>query len=800
MIYPGNLEEKIGFDKIRQLVASKCKGEGGEKIILTEKLQTNLENVNQKLGEVADFKKFIQERIVIKHEHYKDISKLIEALSIEGIFLSENELLTVKNSLLTTNEYLLCFLAGESNNFQYLKSKSKKVEFNPKLLQEIDKIIDEEGKVRDNASPTLKKIRKELYAIEHKSRSTLDSLLKSYKKSGFVKEDSMPTIREGRMVIPVISEYKKQVKGLLHDTSSTGLTLFIEPQILIDLNNQRKELSYQEKQEKIKILSALTDLLRHNIPQLQQANNYIAFLDATKAKAQFALEIKGIKPKIVDKPLIKWQKAFNPRLSLHNKEIGGQTIPQDIFFPPFKRIIIISGPNAGGKSVTLKTVGLVQYMLQTGYLIPIEEESTAGIFKKIFVSLGDDQSIDEGLSTYSSHLKTLRYVLENTDPETLFLIDELGSGTEPEQGGAIAEAILKELINKGGKGIITTHFENLKRYAETHENLTNASMGYDKNKLQPLYKLNIGTAGSSYALEIVKSTGFSNEIIDHIKTLIGSQKIDLEKLIKDLEQQKEEVEKEKEAIKEKREKTEENYRRYQFLSDYVETNKKRILDDAKVKAKVLIGDAQFKIEASLKKLKNPNSKEELKVEIKNLEKEKANYLEKKNPKERKRTTFIQKQEIDKKTLPKVGDTVKVREGDWTGELIELKGKKAKVLVGNITLNLAYEDLLKVKKSNKNKSAHSRTNYINLTTEKAINFSPKLDIRGKRVEEAIKDLENFIDEALLTNHKSLTIIHGKGNGILRKVVREYLLNIKEVKKMQDGHPDQGGEGMTIAALC
>src|SRR5690606_37796270 len=685
--------------------------------------------------------------------------------------------------------------------FPQLKSFAHNVQVDSNLLSELDRVIDERGQVRSEASPELARIRKRLLAEQSSVRTRLDQIFRSAKANGWVGDDVSLTIRNGRMVIPVSAEFKRKLKGFIHDASSTGQTVFIEPAEIFESNNEIRELEYEEKREINRILVALTDVLRPHVPDLLRAVNFLAVIDFLRAKALFAQQINAINPKFVERPTLDWRSAKNPILFLNFQKQGKQVIPLNIALQDKTRILIISGPNAGGKSVALKTVGLIQYMYQCGLLIPVNEESTIGLFKNILIDIGDEQSLENDLSTYSSHLTNMKVFLKKADKQTLFLIDEFGTGTEPGLGGAIAEAILEKLAVSGALGVINTHYTNLKLFAGKTPGLLNGAMRFDAQHLQPLYELEMGKPGSSFAFEIATKIGLPQEVIKNAKQKLGTQQVNFEKLIKELDIERAVFPEKNTELAIKERKLSQQLAEYTALKNRLENEEKKIKNQAKEEAKKMIADANQLIENTIRQIKEKkDEKEATKILRTELQQFSAENLKKEIISEPAET----KEKVEYESGPITeGSYVKLNGQTALGQVLNIRGKEADVRIGALKSTIKLNRLEKISaKTYKAATQETLTeNYrppVDLN-EKMLQFSFNLDIRGKRGEEALVELDQFLNNALMLGYNELRIVHGKGDGILRTLVRNHLKKYKEVTGMTDEHADRGGAGVTIVKL-
>lgn len=792
MLYPVNIEQKLGFDLVREHVSHECLSTLGQSYVEKIRFSEDAVLIVKLLEQTHEFKKILEQGLNFPSHNFIDVRPLLSRIKPAGSFLETEELRDIKISLLTIFSCIEFFNSKEE--FPLLKELTKGIELDKTLFTRIDKIISDKGEVKDDASPELKEIRKALISEQSKIRRELDRIIRSVKKEGYTEEEVSITIRNGRMVIPINAEHKRKVKGFIHDESATGQTVFIEPAEVLEINNDIKELEYKERREVIRLLIWLSDLLRENLVQVSKAYQFLGLLDFVRAKAKFALKIDGVKPEIVNKQIVSWRGAKHPILHLSLKKQEKSIVPLAIELDDKNRILLISGPNAGGKSVSLKTVVLLQYMMQSGLLVSMNESSTMGIFQNIFIDIGDEQSIENDLSTYSSHLKNMRYFLEFSNRKTLLLIDEFGTGTEPNLGGAIAESVLEKLNQLKAFGVITTHYANLKIFGDRTEGVINGAMRFNAEKLEPLYQLEIGKPGSSFAFEIARKIGLSEEVLQRSKEKIGTTQIDFDKLITELEVEKTKLREMNERIADKEIKVSSMLKEYSHQKEFLETNQKKLINEAKEKAKELLKEANQKIEQTIREIKeNKADKDITKLVRTDLEEFKNSLIpEIEKPK---KELIVEKGEIG------MGDVVRVKDTGALGEVIGLKGKDAEISIGDLKSTIKLNRLEKISRK-AYKEAMGTENIpassYNLS-RKHSEFSPNIDIRGKRGEEALGEVDALIDNALVFGVNEVKIVHGKGDGILRSLIRNHLKNYKQVKAMTDEHADRGGAGVTIVRL-
>ncbi|MFT7029336.1 MAG: DNA mismatch repair protein MutS2 [Marinoscillum sp.] len=788
LIYPQDIREKLGVDQLVSLIREQCKSQGGA--ALADKIgpSANLTEITKRLEQTDEMLKVLQNGGQIPSRDFQDLKHFLVKIRVQGTFLQADEFGLLKSLLQLLYDWIN-FLKGKEEDYPNLVGLAKGFEIDPTLIRSIDKIVDERGEVRDNASPELASIRSLLIQKERAVRVAINKVLRHSIQQKFTDEESAITIRDGRLVIPVKAEFKRRIQGFVHDESATGQTVFLEPTEALELNNEVRELQYREKREIAKILTKLTDLIRSALDDLDRGAVFISIIDFVHAKAVFARNIEAVKPDISKQPLQKWYVARHPLLWLAHKATGKPTIPLSIELNrQEQRILIISGPNAGGKSVALKTVGILQYMFQCGLLVPVGEGSTFGIFKSIFLDIGDTQSLENDLSTYSSHLTSMNYFLQMADRDSLFLIDEFGTGTEPQFGGAIAESILSTLNETKAFGVVTTHYHNLKKFGENHEGVVNGAMKYDVAALEPLFILEVGKPGSSFAFEIATKIGLPSVTIEQARGMVGTSQVAYDALLNSLEVEKSKYDKLLKKLEKESKEITVLKSDYESLKEMLQTEQKQVLKQAKLRASQIIDEANRRIEHTIREIKENNADKEktkqLRDGLKGFQTAQTKDIEKTAP-------------VKKKPLLSVGDYVKLDDQDNTGEIMDLKGKQAQVRFGNLISFIDMKRLHKVSGGHSDSpgSKPKKVGGINML-EKRTRFSSELDIRGTRADEALSRVDEFLDEALLLGSNQIRIIHGKGHGILREVIRGHLKGYSAIDKVYDEHVEFGGSGITV----
>jgi DNA mismatch repair protein MutS2 len=824
MIYPENFEYKIGFDRIRRLLGEKCLSPMGLEKVDEIEFIDNFDSLTGKLSSTFEFQQILQFEDFFPSENYYKISDCLIKIRIEGTFPEVSEVFDLKRSLETVKAILNFFKTKDVVKYPVLNSLCGSVKTYPYVLDTIDRIIDRRGIIKDNASARLKEIRSELVGKSILVSKRLNSILKQAQSEGLVDTDTSVSVRNGRGVIPVSVYDKRKIKGLIHDQSASGKTVFIEPEEIVEINNDIVELEYEEKREIVRILTVFADNIRPYIDDLLESNMFLGEIDFIRAKALLGNRLHSIKPVIINKPLILWKKAVHPLLAItFEKSAGRKVVPLDIVLDDKDRILLISGPNAGGKSVCLKTVGLLQYMLQCGLTIPLAEGSETGIFKNILIDIGDEQSIENDLSTYSSHLINMKYFIKNGNAKTLLLIDEFGTGTEPMLGGSIAEAILGELNRKENFGVITTHYTNLKHFASLTDGVVNGAMAFDNHLMQPLFQLTIGKPGSSFAFEIARKIGLPEDILSEASEKAGVKNINYDRHLKDIARDKRYWEMKRQSIRQQEKRLDELMAEYETELSGAKTLRKEIISKAKDEAQNLLKESNRMIESTIRQIKESQAeKEKTRDARQQLEEFKNEVVEETKPLETESeekiailTVKAKKIKIDpdpvkekphsvvssRKPL-KPGDAVRMIDTQAAGEVIEINDKMVQVETGNLRFFVPLDKIERISGAELRKSLRDNQFFREkdpAIVQRNINFKPEIDIRGVRGEEAINQVRELIDNALIVQHRNLRILHGKGNGILRQLVRQYLATVDVVKTFRDEHVEFGGSGITVVEM-
>ena len=839
MIYPQDFETRIEFDAVRRMLKDTCLCQLGKERVDDMSFMTDFEALDRRLDEVVEFMRIMQVEDGFPSDFYFDVREPLQRIRIEGMYMSADELFSLRRSLETIGRILslLRKQGGDSADcednplYPSLRALAGDVEAFPLIIRNIDSIIDKFGSVKDSASPALARIRGELQRTSGSISRTLNSILRRAQSEGLVEKDASPTMRDGRLVIPVAPALKRKMGGIVHDESASGKTVFIEPAEVVEANNRIRELEAEEKREIIAILSAFSAELRPQVPQLLQAYAFLGEMDFIRAKAELSVRFNAIKPAMLNRPVMDWGAAYHPLLELSLRKHGRKMSPLDIELDGERRILLISGPNAGGKSVCLKTAGLLQYMLQCGMPIPIHERSRAGIFTSLFIDIGDQQSLEDDLSTYSSHLLNMKQTLKNCDGESLILIDEFGGGTEPLIGAAIAEALLKRFNEHGAYGIITTHYQNLKHFADSTPGIVNGAMLYDRAEMRPLFQLQIGNPGSSFAVEIARKIGLPEEVIADASQIVGSDYIQSDKYLQDIVRDKRYWENKRKNVHLKEKELDEMLDKVRESSDELKNSRKQILKDARADAERLLREANAKIEntirtiveAKAEKERTRQARQELSDFSKQLEelarqkqqdkadREMARILarqeRKKTGKKEKNATVsaggenAKPKQVQVAQKIEVGMYVRIVGQQAIGEVLSMSKAGATVRFGAIKSTISTDRLQPCEppKEEVRKVSFLTTETQEQLHQKRLNFKSEMDIRGMRGEEAIQAVGYFIDDAVVCNVHQLRILHGTGNGILRTLVRQYLSTLPFVKHFHDEHVQFGGAGITVIEL-
>lgn len=832
MIYPQNFEEKLGVDHIRLQLKQLCAGPLGQGWVDRLAFNTNHAQVVKLLAQTHEMSQLLSAADVIPNSHFYDMGLSFRKAEIENSWLEEEEWFQLRQMIEVALSISRHIAVAESEAYPELKALLSLVQIEKGVINRIDHTIDDKGRVRDSASTELSRIRRELHNLQTTLRRKLDSMLRELKGKDMVPEGAEFTIRNGRLVIPLLAEHKRKVKGFIHDESHTGQTVFIEPAEVLEMNNEIRELGFAERREIIKILVQLTDFVRPMIPALRRMSTFLGLIDFIRAKARWAQLVNALVPEVTKKPQIQWQAARHPILQQSLAKAGRSIVPNDVTLTEEEHMMVISGPNAGGKSVILKTIGLLQYLLQCGLPIPVGEGSQAGMFNELFIDIGDEQSLENDLSTYSSHLGHMRHFLKFADKRTLLLIDEFGTGTDPAYGGAIAQAVLAQLVRQLAFGVVTTHYSNLKEFADQTPGIKNASMRFDTENLIPKFQLAMGKPGSSYAIQIGTRIGLPNAVIEEAKRHVGLKQVKVDDLLVNLEAERQRLQTLSAEAAAKDQKLAKTLKDYEDLKSFLENNSKMMMNQAKQEAKLLLKKANAQIEETIRLIKESQADKEKTKDARTLLEELRNELQLETvtpavappPSIAKKVTvqappkgvarvvnittgkpLIPKADLEVPKEIKVGTYVELTESGTVGEVLAIKNKDAEVRMGQLKSYIKLSKLNPIS-TGEFKSRSGQELEIPSISMKGIdlndrmaNFSYNLDIRGERGEEAIAKLNQFMDDALMLGVKEIRVVHGKGDGILRRLVRDQLQHFRQVSRMEDEHADRGGAGVTIVYM-
>ena len=840
MIYPDNFEHKTGFDEIRQMLADRCICPLGVQLVDEMQFQTDFAPIEKALDQTMEFVSILTNGKSFPDQNYHDLREALARIKVVGTMLDEAELLSLWRSLETISG-IVEFLSKEENQGLYpnLTELARSVAVFPTITQGIARILTKFGKLKDNASPELYRIRMDLTNTSYSISRILNGILRQAQTDGLVDKDAAPTMRDGRLVLPVAPGLKRKIRGIVHDESASGKTVFIEPEEVVEANNRIRELEADERREVTRILVAFTDSIRPEIPSILESYAFMAQIDFIRAKARLTMDFDGCKPILEHKTVVDWVQAVHPLLKQSLAKHGKTVVPLDIDLDSKNSILLISGPNAGGKSVCLKTVGLLQYMLQCGIPVPMRPNSHAGIFKSIFIDIGDEQSIDDDLSTYSSHLLNMKNMIKYADNRSLILIDEFGSGTEPNIGGAIAESVLMRFNRNRVFGIITTHYQNLKHYADGNDGIRNGAMLYDRHLMQPLYILQIGNPGSSFAVEIARKIGLPEDVIEDATQIVGRDYVNADKYLQDIVRDKRYWENKRQNVHQLEKQLDQQIEQHRQELESLQKERKSIIREAKEKADQLIQDSNAMIENTIRTIKEAQADKELTrlarqeltefketIDDRQANSEDELRIQRKMERIRESQQRRQQRKLDKikeqhaqqaspapseplnipvtsgKRQFSVGDTVRLAGQTQVGEVIAVNKNDITVAFGLIKTSVKANRL---EPSEPVKVQEVRTaTYVSKQTHddiynRKLAFKPDIDVRGMRGDEAIQTVMHFIDDATLIGMSRVRILHGTGNGILRNLIRQYLHTVPAVKDYHDEHIQFGGHGITVVDL-
>ena len=846
MIYPHNFEQKIGFDEIRALLKEQCLSTMGCECVDAMKMSSDADQLNEWLQQIRELKYLQEEKDDLPLQYFFDLRSQLVRLKVEGTYFEEQELFDLYRSLDTVLQ-LVRYLnrndmeSGESEEnqakkeFAYptLQRLTNNITIFPETIRYISELLDKFGRIKDSASPELSRIRCELAQTGGMVSRILNNILKNAQQEGLVEKDVIPTIREGRLVIPIQPGLKRKISGIIHDESASGHTVYIEPTEVVEANNRIRSLEADEKREIIRILTEVAKEIRPHVDEIIHSYQLLANIDFIQAKAALSRTFFAIEPTVQSTAIIDWGQAIHPLLRISLEKQGKRVVPLDITLNNDKRILIISGPNAGGKSVCLKTVGLLQYMVQCGLPVPLGETSQVGVVDNIMLDIGDEQSIENDLRTYSSHLLNMKHMMRQANTQTLLLIDEFGTGTEPLIGGAIAESVLTQFYRRGAFGVITTHYQNLKRFADTYPGVANGAMLYDRQGMRALFQLSMGRPGSSFAIEIARQTGLPEEVIQDAAQIVGDDYIQSDKYLQDIIRDKRYWEAKRQTIHRQEKEMQATINRYKHDIDELNKERKAILKKAKEQAEELLRESNRRIETTIREIREAQAEKErtkqireelnaFKTEVAQVDAAANDALIAKKMeqimrrKERHEKHISEKAEREKNAAAKIreavnrketvelvlkaGDTVRMKGQQAVGEIETLDANgMATVVFGGMRSKINVKRLEQAQPTEQQKAPAMSRETRQAIDERKSRFSQDLDIRGERGDEALNAVMHFIDDAILVGMPRVRILHGKGNGILRQLIRQYLATVPNVSAFKDEHVQFGGAGITVVDL-
>ncbi|MDE6384431.1 MAG: Smr/MutS family protein [Paramuribaculum sp.] len=811
MIYPSNIEYKLGFDFIRRELVGACSTPLGEKWVKSMAFSDDFDRICAWVDETAEMLAALRAGYRLPWQGVRDVRPILAQLAVEGRWLTADECAALRSTLRTQRAVVSFFTTNEGLSFERLSKVVESIADFSIQIRFIDEVIDDLGNVKDSASPELAGIRRKLHSLSSRAGSVMRGVMERAIREGYIDSDVTPSMRDGRLVLPVAPMYKRKLNGIVHDESATGKTLFIEPAEVVELNNNIRELEIEEQREIVRILTRLADKLRPDVPAMSESADVLAYVDFVNAKAEIARRFDADRPHIAPEPVIELYHACHPALMDSLQRQGKQQVALDVVLDKGNRILVISGPNAGGKSVCLKTVGVNQYMLQCGMLPVVYSNSHMGIFRDIFVDLGDDQSMDNDLSTYSSHIGNMKQILRHGGNRSMILIDEFGSGTEPHIGGAIAQAVLQSINAKEMMGIITTHYHNLKLYADEADGLVNGSMTYDRQRMAPTFGLAIGQAGSSFALDIARSMGLPAEVVQRARELAGEDYINLDKYLQAVARDKRYWESKRLSIRQKEKKLEETLQRYDAEADQLHARRNEIISEAKEDARKILEGSNAAIERTIHEIRRSQADRLATQEArKKLQAEKESLigesrhddklidkLTRRRPKKKQKPTVAPSAPVEIKP----DDHVRLDGEGTVGTVISVEGKSAVVMFGQLKTTVKLDRLKQTQASPDTKRSTPKvsTAASDGSRERQLAFSRQLDVRGMRVDEALQAVMYYIDDAVQFGATPVRILHGTGTGALRQSIRQYLSTLPVVKAYHDEHVQFGGAGITVIEL-
>lgn len=836
MLYPHNFEDKTGFNQIRTLLDSKCLSALGKEMVDAMSFSDDADTINEWQRQIGEFRRITEEHDDFPMDYFFDVREAITRVRPENTHIEEPDLFDLMRSLSTIDAIVSIINDNDdsdsdtdspltphpssiishpsplNHSYPALKRLTEDIITFPQIVRRISSILDKNGRVKDGASFALANIRDELKRTNGKISATLNTILHRAKIDGLVGKDTAPTMRDGRLMLPVPPQAKRKITGIVHDESATGRTVFIEPAEVVEINNHIRELEAEEQQELIRILTDFTNQIRPYIKEIVDSFQLLARIDFLQAKLAIAKDFDACEVVTADHPQMDWVQARHPLLQKSLERQNRKIVPLNIKLTPENRIMIISGPNAGGKSICLKTTGLLQYMLQCGLAIPVRENSKFGIFKDIMIDIGDEQSIENDLSTYSSHLVNMKTMMKQSDGNSLLLIDEFGGGTEPQIGGALAESFLDTFCKKGAWAVITTHYQNLKQYADNNPGVVNAAMLYDRAQMKPLFQLEIGNPGSSFAIEIARNIGLPENVIQEASDKVGHDYVQSDKYLQEIMRDKRYWERKRQNIHQQEKEIERQKAEYETEMSKIKAKRREILEEARDQAQRLLKESNARIERTIKEIKEAQADKEatkkIRQELQTLNRDAVALISDENQNENlvPQPSTFNPQNL-KPSKPQIGSYVKIKGQETVGQIESINAKSAICIFGQLKTQVRISQLESAEKP-KSKSTTKLSGAANSQAvrrmreeidQKRNYFKPDLDIRGLRGEEAINAVTYFIDDAIMIGMPTVRILHGKGDGILRHLVRQYLSTIKGIKSFRDENIQFGGTGITVVII-
>lgn len=828
MIYPSNFEQRVGFDRIREQIMERCSMLSARELMAAEGFSRSRREVEERLTLADEMRTILAMEPGAEIGEQEDLRSIIDKIAVEGAYLMADECAVLLRALRGVSAIVGFIRSRREGSYPALRRMTERVQLFPELQREIERVVDDKGEVRSSASQELSEIRRAIREHEGQVAKRLQQVLQRAKASGIVEADAMISIRDGHAVIPVAAANKRKLAGFIHDESATGRTFYVEPVEVVELNNELRELEYAQMREIVRILTELTAVLRGDVEGLSRIEEYLTRVDMLRAKARWALDNGAVKPIISTEGRLLLRKARHPLLEQTLKAQGKAIVPLDMELNAERRILVISGPNAGGKSVCLKTTGILQYMVQCGFLVPALENSEFPLFDSLMIDIGDQQSLENDLSTYSSHLVNMKAMLAEASEHTLIMIDEFGSGTEPTIGGAISESILERFVERKAYGVITTHYANIKYFASRNEGVANGAMAFDVKNIQPLFSLEMGKPGSSFAIEVARKIGLPEDIVRMAMDKAGEDHINLEKQLREIARDKRYWAEKRDRIRQTDRKVEQLEQTYTDRLQSIRDERKVILDRARKEAEALIAEANRTIENTIRTIRESQADKELtrlarkefegfadavvddaaekhddhiKREMERLARRRERREERRMERERGVEPAPKAEEV-KPAKIEVGSKVKIEGQDVPGVVQMIKGKKAQVAFGQMMIMVEMERLKAVSSAEYREATRPTTARTVVSVDinqRKLNFRDHIDVRGMRASEALAAVEDLVDDALMVGVSGVTILHGKGTGALKEEIRRYLRTVRDVATVVDDHADRGGAGITVVTF-